>query len=112
MNSLIFSPLFVLAQGIRDLFWLPVEQYRKDGRIVRGLQRGAASFTMSTAMSMLELTNRVVQGVQVKRLCRNDPPALCHSFSLVFINSFPQYKFLDAFKSGAIANNKMDVAEK
>lgn len=53
------------AQGIRDLFWLPVEQYRKDGRIIRGIQRGAASFSMSTAMSVLELTNRVVQGVQV-----------------------------------------------
>lgn len=53
-----------LAQGIRDLFWLPVEQYRKDGRIVRGLQRGATSFSTSTAMSVLELTNRAVQSVQ------------------------------------------------
>jgi autophagy-related protein 2 len=50
---------------VKDLFWLPVEQYRKDGRIVRGLQRGASSFSTSTAMSFLELTNRVVQSVQV-----------------------------------------------
>ncbi|XP_052105810.1 autophagy-related protein 2 homolog B-like [Mytilus californianus] len=53
-----------LAQGVKDLFWLPVEQYRKDGRIVRGLQRGASSFSTSTAMAFLELTNRVVQSVQ------------------------------------------------
>ncbi|XP_045166071.2 autophagy-related protein 2 homolog A-like [Mercenaria mercenaria] len=53
-----------LAHGVKDLFWLPVEQYRKDGRIIRGIQRGATSFSMSTAMSVLELTNRVVQGVQ------------------------------------------------
>ena len=51
-------------QGIRDLFWLPVEQYKKDGRLVRGIQRGASSFTTSTAMAALELTNRVVQTVQ------------------------------------------------
>jgi autophagy-related protein 2 len=50
---------------VKDLFWLPVEQYRKDGRIVRGLQRGASSFSTSTAMAFLELTNRVVQSVQV-----------------------------------------------
>lgn len=56
--------LVQLVQGIRDLFWLPVEQYRKDGRIVRGIQRGAHSFTTSTAMAALELTNRLVQTVQ------------------------------------------------
>lgn len=54
------------VQGIRDLFWLPIEQYQKDGRIVRGLQRGANSFTTSTAMAALELTNRIVQAIQVR----------------------------------------------
>lgn len=53
-----------LFNGIRDLVWLPVEQYRRDGRIVRGLQRGANSFTSSTAMACLELTNKFVQTVQ------------------------------------------------
>ncbi|KDR16670.1 autophagy-related protein 2 homolog A-like [Zootermopsis nevadensis] len=56
--------LVQLFQGIRDLFWLPIEQYQKDGRIVRGLQRGANSFTTSTAMAALELTNRLVQAIQ------------------------------------------------
>ncbi|XP_074651009.1 autophagy-related protein 2 homolog B-like [Tubulanus polymorphus] len=53
-----------LFQGIRDLFWLPIEQYKKDGRIVRGIQRGAHSFTTCTAMAALELTQRLVLSVQ------------------------------------------------
>lgn len=57
--------LYFSVQGIRDLFWLPIEQYQKDGRIVRGLQRGANSFTTSTAMAALELTSRLVQAIQV-----------------------------------------------
>uniref|UniRef100_T1JN27 Autophagy-related protein 2 n=1 Tax=Strigamia maritima TaxID=126957 RepID=T1JN27_STRMM len=56
--------LLQLIQGIRDLIWLPVEQYKRDGRIVRGIQRGANSFTTSTAMAVLELTNRLVQTIQ------------------------------------------------
>ena len=68
INSLKWT-FFISVQGIRDLFWLPVEQYRKDGRIVRGLQRGAHSFTTSTAMAALELTNRLVQTVQVEFIC-------------------------------------------
>ncbi|XP_035117304.1 autophagy-related protein 2 homolog B isoform X3 [Callithrix jacchus] len=56
--------LVQLVQGLKDLVWLPIEQYRKDGRIVRGLQRGAASFGTSTAMAALELTNRMVQTIQ------------------------------------------------
>uniref|UniRef100_A0A8C2ENF5 Autophagy related 2B n=1 Tax=Cyprinus carpio TaxID=7962 RepID=A0A8C2ENF5_CYPCA len=56
--------LVQLVQGFRDLVWLPIEQYRKDGRIVRGFQRGTASFGTSTAMAALELTNRMVQTIQ------------------------------------------------
>lgn len=57
--------LVQLVQGLKDLVWLPIEQYRKDGRIVRGFQRGAASFGTSTAMAALELTNRMVQTIQL-----------------------------------------------
>uniref|UniRef100_A0A7N8WN19 Autophagy related 2B n=1 Tax=Mastacembelus armatus TaxID=205130 RepID=A0A7N8WN19_9TELE len=57
--------LVQLVQGFRDLVWLPIEQYRKDGRIVRGFQRGTASFGTSTAMAALELTNRMVRTIQV-----------------------------------------------
>lgn len=54
-----------LVQGVKDLFWLPVEQYRRDGRIMRGLQRGASSFTTSSATAFIELTNKLVQVVHV-----------------------------------------------
>ncbi|MBN3300118.1 ATG2A protein, partial [Amia calva] len=52
------------VHGVRDLFWLPIEQYRRDGRLIRGLQRGAASFGTSTASAALELSNRLVQAIQ------------------------------------------------
>lgn len=53
-----------LFQGFRDLLWMPIQQYRKDGRLMRGLQRGAASFGSSTASAALELSNRLVQAIQ------------------------------------------------
>ncbi len=52
------------VQGVRDLFWLPIEQFQKDGRIVRGLQRGANAFSTSAALAILELTSRAVQTLQ------------------------------------------------
>ena len=58
----------ILVQGIRDLFWLPIEQYQKDGRIVRGLQRGAQSFTARTALAALEITTRIIHLLQVSYL--------------------------------------------
>ncbi|XP_014663890.1 PREDICTED: autophagy-related protein 2 homolog B-like isoform X2 [Priapulus caudatus] len=58
------SSLVQLVQGVKDLFWLPIEQYRKDGRIVRGLQRGAVAFSTTTTMAVLELTHRTVQSIQ------------------------------------------------
>ncbi|XP_029712827.1 autophagy-related protein 2 homolog A [Aedes albopictus] len=57
--------LVQLFQGIWDLFWLPIEQYQKDGRIVRGLQRGAQSFTARTALAALEITTRIIHLLQI-----------------------------------------------
>lgn len=59
MNSVI-----KFFQGIFDLVRLPIEQYQKDGRIIRGLQLGAQSFTARTAMAALELTARIIQFIQ------------------------------------------------
>lgn len=56
-----------LIQGIRDLVQLPIEQYQKDGRIVRGIQRGANSFTTSTAMAALEIATQIVNLIQVRK---------------------------------------------
>lgn len=54
----------ITVQGMRDLFWLPIEQYQKDGRIAKGLQRGVNAFSTSTAMAALELTNKFIQTIQ------------------------------------------------
>ena len=50
--------------GIRDLILLPLEQYKKDGRIVRGLQKGTTSFTHSTTLSFLDVTNKFLNVVK------------------------------------------------
>ncbi|KAG8189257.1 hypothetical protein JTE90_013785 [Oedothorax gibbosus] len=44
-----------LFNGVKDLFWLPVVQYQKDGQIVRGLQRGTSSFMVSAAVALLDI---------------------------------------------------------
>lgn len=54
----------ILVQGLRDLVWLPIEQYRRDRRLVRGIQRGAYSFSSSTAMATLDIANRFVSLIQ------------------------------------------------
>lgn len=66
--------------GVKDLFWMPVQQYKQDGRIVRGLQRGAHSFSTSTAMAMLELSNRLVTTIQV---CSETTTVICNNFVVI-----------------------------
>ncbi|XP_038206483.1 autophagy-related protein 2 homolog A [Zerene cesonia] len=56
--------LLQIITGIRDLVWLPVEQWRRDGRLVHGLRRGAASFTARTAVAALDITARLLHLVQ------------------------------------------------
>ncbi|XP_067941344.1 autophagy-related protein 2 homolog A-like isoform X2 [Watersipora subatra] len=58
------SSFVTLYQGLADLIWMPIEQYHKDGRVVRGLQRGANSFSSSTSIAMLEITNRLIVAIQ------------------------------------------------
>src|SRR4051794_10244454 len=51
---------------------MPIDQYRRDQRIVRGIQRGAYAFTISTAMATLELANRVVYLLQASAQFAHD----------------------------------------
>ncbi|XP_037892435.1 autophagy-related protein 2 homolog B [Glossina fuscipes] len=53
-----------LFQGIYDLIWLPIEHYQKDGRVIRGIQLGAQSFSARTILAALELTSRIIQLLQ------------------------------------------------
>ena len=60
--------LFFPANGIIDLFWLPWQQYSEDGRVMRGLQRGAKSFTSSTGSATIVLASKLVSSVEVNQL--------------------------------------------
>ncbi|KAL7738708.1 hypothetical protein ACLKA6_001955, partial [Drosophila palustris] len=53
-----------LFQGFFDLFRLPLRQYNKDGRIIRGFQLGAQSFSARTAFAALEITSRIIHLLQ------------------------------------------------
>lgn len=57
--------IFFLVQGFFDLFRLPLQQYNKDGRIMRGFQLGAQSFSARTAFAALEITSRIIHLLQV-----------------------------------------------
>lgn len=54
-----------LGSGVADLFLLPIQQYRKDGRVIKGLQRGTQSFARSTATEVIKLSARLASGTQV-----------------------------------------------
>ena len=76
-------PLSSISQiilGIKDLFYLPIDQYRRDGRVLRGIQRGASSFTTSTALALIELSSQVVR-------CAHFAALLC--FELVSSSTIP-----------------------
>jgi autophagy-related protein 2 len=54
-----------MGSGVADLVLLPIAQYKKDGRIIRGLQKGTNAFIKSTAMEALQLGARLATGTQV-----------------------------------------------
>ena len=54
-----------VGSGVADLVLLPIAQYRKDGRVVRGLQRGTKAFVRSTAMEAVKLGAQLATGTQV-----------------------------------------------
>ncbi|EFO23860.2 hypothetical protein LOAG_04624 [Loa loa] len=63
-----YGPIKSLVEigfGIRDLFLMPVNEYcREEGHIVKGLQRGAESFGISTATAAVDMLQRMVGIVQ------------------------------------------------
>ncbi|KAF8516917.1 hypothetical protein BU17DRAFT_50360 [Hysterangium stoloniferum] len=54
-----------VGAGVADLVLLPIAQYKKDKRVVRGVQKGATSFIKSTAMEAVKLGARLATGTQV-----------------------------------------------
>ncbi|GBC00239.1 hypothetical protein RclHR1_00380007 [Rhizophagus clarus] len=54
-----------LGSGVADLILLPIEQYKKDGRVIRGLQKGTQSFARATTMEAIKLGTKLAVGTQI-----------------------------------------------
>lgn len=54
-----------VGSGVADLILLPIAQYKKDGRIVRGVQKGAKAFVKSTAIEAVKMGAKLATGTQV-----------------------------------------------
>ncbi|KAH7356911.1 hypothetical protein BKA65DRAFT_393320 [Rhexocercosporidium sp. MPI-PUGE-AT-0058] len=50
--------------GFRHLVVVPMREYKKDGRIVRGISKGAAAFAKTTSTELVKLGAKVAVGVQ------------------------------------------------
>lgn len=54
-----------LGTGVADLVLLPVAQYRKDKRVVRGMQKGMAAFIETAGIETLKLGAHLANGTQI-----------------------------------------------
>ncbi|KAJ5088820.1 hypothetical protein N7456_012436 [Penicillium angulare] len=50
--------------GVKDLVVVPMREYRKDGRIVRSIQKGALSFAKTTSNELVKLGAKLAIGTQ------------------------------------------------
>ncbi|KAF1946780.1 hypothetical protein EJ02DRAFT_196310 [Clathrospora elynae] len=57
-------PLVNVGSGIKDLVVVPMREYRKDGRIVRSLQKGVYAFAKNTTSEVARLGAKVAIGTQ------------------------------------------------
>ncbi|KAK2737661.1 autophagy- protein 2 [Myotisia sp. PD_48] len=53
-----------LGGGVRDLIVVPIREYKKDGRIVRSLQKGAVAFAKTTTSELIRLGAKLAIGTQ------------------------------------------------
>ena len=53
-----------IGTGVRDVVAIPIREYRKDGRIVRSIQKGAFHFGKTTASELARLGAKVAIGTQ------------------------------------------------
>ncbi|KAF2483273.1 hypothetical protein BDY17DRAFT_249818 [Neohortaea acidophila] len=53
-----------IGSGVRDIVAIPIREYRKDGRIVRSVQKGAFQFGKTTAAELARLGAKVAMGTQ------------------------------------------------
>ncbi|KAH7086512.1 hypothetical protein FB567DRAFT_593446 [Paraphoma chrysanthemicola] len=57
-------PLVNVGSGVRDLVVVPMREYKKDGRIVRSLQKGVYAFAKNTTSEVARLGAKVAIGTQ------------------------------------------------
>ena len=50
--------------GMKDLVIIPIREYRKDGRIIRSIQKGAFSFAKTTTTELAKLGAKLALGTQ------------------------------------------------
>lgn len=60
----VLRPVANVGLGVADLFVVPMREYRKDGRVVRSLQKGAATFARNTTSEVARLGAKVAIGAQ------------------------------------------------
>jgi autophagy-related protein 2 len=56
--------LVTVGGGVRDLVVVPLREYRKDGRIVRSIQKGALTFAKTTTSELVKLGAKLAVGTQ------------------------------------------------
>ncbi|KAK9234545.1 hypothetical protein V1525DRAFT_391341 [Lipomyces kononenkoae] len=56
--------LVKLSSGVRDLVVVPLREYKKDGRVVRSLQKGAMKFAKVTTNELINLGAKLAVGTQ------------------------------------------------
>ena len=57
--------LLNIGSGMADLILLPLDEYKRDGRVVRGIQKGAKSFLKTAAIETLRFGSRLADGTQI-----------------------------------------------
>ncbi|PSR83926.1 hypothetical protein BD289DRAFT_483069 [Coniella lustricola] len=57
-------PLVNVGSGFRELIEIPIKEYRKDGRIVRSIGKGAAAFAKTTGTEIVKLGAKMAVGTQ------------------------------------------------
>lgn len=57
-------PLVSLGAGVRDVVAIPVREYKKDGRLVRSIQKGAFHFAKTTTSELARLGAKLAVGTQ------------------------------------------------
>ncbi|MCJ1448695.1 MAG: autophagy- protein 2 [Stictis urceolatum] len=53
-----------VGSGVRDLVVIPMREYRKDGRVMRSIQKGALAFAKTTTTELTKLGAKLAVGTQ------------------------------------------------